>query len=85
MPGFTQHEIFHSIFDGAGKGLLDQQALQAGARELGLTLSRAETRAVLRRMSSLTGGAVDRDNFFQALMIDHTALAQAHNTVLSKG
>ena len=38
-----------------------------------LNLSKAETRTVLRRMSSIVGGPVDQDNFYYALNIDFSS------------
>ena len=43
----------------------------------GLNLSKAETRTVLRRMSSIVGGPVDQDNFYYALNIDFSSQQQS--------
>lgn len=67
--GFTTSEVF-GIFDIDGKGTLDIMSLQQGAREVGAVLSRAEARGVLRRMSVLVGGPVDKRSFFEALELD---------------
>ena len=67
--GFTKSEVF-GIFDYEDKGTLDLMSLQQGARDIGVTLSRAEARSILRRMSILVGGAVDKKTFFEALEVD---------------
>lgn len=67
--GYTAAEIF-AIFDPEDKRTVDLTSLQEGAREVGLTLSRLEARALLRRMSVMSGGTVDRGNFFSSLDID---------------
>jgi hypothetical protein len=67
--GFTKSEVFN-IFDYEDKGTLDLMSLQQGAREIGVTLSRAEARSILRRMSILVGGAVDKRTFFEALEVE---------------
>ena len=70
--GYTGREVF-ALFDPDGKGNLDVAAIQQGAREAGTNLTRAEARGVLRRMSLLVGGAINRDTFFDALEIDANA------------
>ena len=67
--GFTAGEVF-SLFDPSGAGILDLAALLAGSRELGVTMTRAEARNVMRRMSELCGGAIDRLSFFESFGID---------------
>jgi len=67
--GYTKSEVF-GIFDYEDKGTLDLMSLQQGAREIGVTISRAEARSILRRMSILVGGAVDKKTFFEALEVD---------------
>ena len=47
----------------------------------GLNLSKAETRTVLRRMSSVVGGPVDKDNFFYALNIDFSSQPELRKTM----
>jgi Ca2+-binding EF-hand superfamily protein len=67
--GYTAAEVF-ALFDPADRRCVDLSALQEGAREVAVAVSRVEARAVLRRMSVLSGGAVDRGSFFAALEID---------------
>ena len=67
--GYSRREIF-ALFDTDGHGNLDVAAVQRGGRELGQALTRAEARGVLRRMNSLTRGAVTRLTFFDALEIE---------------
>eukprot|EP01038_Epipyxis_sp_PR26KG_P008719 gene8719-11781_t len=67
--GFTPKEVF-SLFDPDGRGVLDVMSLHQGAREVGLSISRAEIRSVLRRMSLIAGGPVNRVTFYEALQID---------------
>ena len=45
-------------------------SLQLGARELGVQMSRSEARAILRRLTTLAGGPVDRYAFYKALEVD---------------
>lgn len=67
--GLTPNQIF-ALFDPDEKGILDIVSLQYGARELGMTVTRADMRSVLRRMSLLIGGAVTRKSFFEGLGVD---------------
>jgi len=67
--GFTPNEIY-AMFDVERRGTLDLASLQQGAREIGAQLSRPEARAVLRRMSLLSGGPVEKGTFFECLKID---------------
>lgn len=67
--GYTAAEIF-ALFDPDDKRAIDLASLQEGARELGVAINRAEARGILRRMSVLAGGTVDRGTFFSALDID---------------
>jgi Ca2+-binding EF-hand superfamily protein/FtsZ-binding cell division protein ZapB len=67
--GFTGNEVF-AMFDRDGKGTLDMTALSHGIQRLGLMLTSAEVRGMLRRMSVLAGGAVTKASFFESLDID---------------
>ena len=67
--GYSGREIF-ALFDTDGKGILDVAGVQRGGRELGQALTRAEARGVLRRMNSLTRGAITRQTFYDALEIE---------------
>jgi Ca2+-binding EF-hand superfamily protein len=67
--GFTLSEIF-AMFDPNGKGSLDLLSLMHGAKELGVALTRAEARNVLRRMSLFAGGIIDKISFFETLDIN---------------
>jgi Ca2+-binding EF-hand superfamily protein len=67
--GFTSSEVF-AIFDIDRQGTLDLMSLQQGSRELGVTLSRGESRAILRRMGLLVGGVVTKTTLFEAFEID---------------
>ena len=67
--GFTGNEVF-AMFDRDGRGTLDMAALTHGIQRLGLTLTNAEVRSMLRRMSVLAGGSVNKASFFEALDID---------------
>jgi Ca2+-binding EF-hand superfamily protein len=67
--GLTPSEIF-AVFDESKKGSIDLVSLMQGGRELGVTMSRAEGRNVLRRLSLLAGGVIDKVGFFEALGID---------------
>lgn len=75
--GFTHSEIF-ALFDEESKGSLDIVGLMKGARELGVLMSRAEARNVLRRLSLLSGGVVDKVSFFDALDIDYGGRKKGH-------
>ena len=63
--GFTESEIF-ALFD-AGEGVVSLSSLQRGARELGLNISRTESRCLLRNLSSESGGIVDKRSFMRAM------------------
>ena len=67
--GFTPGEVF-ALFDQDNKGNVDLQGLSSGAREIGCTLTRPEARAIMRRMTLLAGGPVDKNTFFEAFQID---------------
>ena len=67
--GYTGNEVF-ALFDRDGKGALDVSALNQGVQRLGLTLTHAEVRSILRRMTVLAGGTVNKASFFEALDID---------------
>lgn len=69
LAGFTSAEVF-AIFDIDRQGTLDLMSLQQGSRELGVTLSRGESRAILRRMGLLVGGVVTKKTLFEAFEID---------------
>lgn len=64
--GYTHAEVFE-LFDVDAKGIVDLMCLQRGARELGVNMSRAEARAVLRRLTLNAGGPVDKLSFFDSL------------------
>jgi Ca2+-binding EF-hand superfamily protein len=64
--GYTHNEVF-MLFDPENKGTVDLMSLQSGARELGINLSRADSRGVLRMISLYAGGLVDKPSFFEAL------------------
>lgn len=72
--GFTGNEVF-ALFDRDGKGILDVAALNYGVQRLGLTMTHAEVRSMLRRMTVLAGGTVGKASFFEALDIDLRAFA----------
>lgn len=67
--GYTGNEVF-AMFDPDETGYLDVASLQHGIQKLGLTLTNAEVRSMMRRMTLLTGGTVNRASFFEALGID---------------
>lgn len=67
--GYSGNEVF-AIFDRYEAGALDVASLFYGAQKLGITLTQAETRAMMRRMTILTGGTVNRASFYDALDID---------------
>lgn len=67
--GFTGNEVF-ALFDRDGKGVQDVSALNYGVQRLGLTMTHAEVRSMLRRMTVLAGGTVSKASFFEALDID---------------
>jgi Ca2+-binding EF-hand superfamily protein len=67
--GATPSDIF-GIFDESNKGSVDMISLMQGARELGVTMTRTEGRNVLRRLSLMAGGIIDKLSFFDALEID---------------
>jgi hypothetical protein len=67
--GLTPSEIF-ALFDESKKGSIDLISLMQGGRELGVTMSRAEGRNVIRRLSFLAGGVIDKGSFFEALGIE---------------
>lgn len=69
--GLTKSEIF-AIFDESNKGSLDLVSLLQGARELSVPMTRAEGRSVLRRLSLLAGGIIDKSSLFEALEIEST-------------
>jgi len=67
--GYTGNEVF-ALFDRYEAGTLDVASLFYGAQKLGITLTLAETRAMMRRMTVLTRGTVNRASFYDALDID---------------
>ena len=67
--GYSGNEVF-ALFDRYEAGSLDVASLSYGAQKLGITLTQAETRAMMRRMTILTGGTVNRASFYDALDID---------------
>ena len=67
--GFTEREVF-TLFDD-GNGTITVLSMQKGARELGLNLSRSESRTVLRRLGLSAGGIVDKLSFFDALDVEN--------------
>jgi Ca2+-binding EF-hand superfamily protein len=67
--GATASDIF-GIFDESNKGSVDMISFLQGARELGVTMTRAEGRNVLRRLSLMAGGIIDKLSFFEALELD---------------
>jgi Ca2+-binding EF-hand superfamily protein len=67
--GYSGNEVF-AMFDRYEAGALDVASLFYGAQKLGITLTQAETRAMMRRMTILTGGTVNRASFYDALDID---------------
>lgn len=69
ISGMSPNELF-GIFDTEDRRVLDLQSLHGGARELGVTMTRPEARAVLRRMC-LAVDVVDRKSFLPSLGIDH--------------
>ena len=75
--GFTHAEVF-AHFDEDSKGSVDIVGLMKGARDLGVLMSRAEARNVLRRMSLLAGGVVDKVSFFDALDVDYGGRGKLH-------
>lgn len=66
--GYSKNEIFSEFVD-RPRGLLDLNAMQRGSRELGVLMSQAEARAVLRRMTNIAGGPIDQDSLYLALQI----------------
>jgi Ca2+-binding EF-hand superfamily protein len=77
--GSTSNEVF-ALFDMSRKNLVDLASLQLGARDLGITLSRSEVRKLLRRLSTLINGPVDKEGFFKALDIDTSSDRIASST-----
>ena len=69
--GFTANEVF-GYFDCDRRGTIDIAGLQDGAQQLSAPLSRPEARGIMRRMSLLAGGTVDKKAFFECLEIDCT-------------
>ena len=67
--GYTENEVF-ALFDPERRGALDVAGLQHGSRAVNSELSRAEARAVVRRMMQLVTGELDRARFYEALQID---------------
>lgn len=67
--GYSANEVF-SYFDRDRRDTMDLAGLQDGAEQLGANLSRPEARGVMRRMTLLAGGPVDRKAFFESLEID---------------
>lgn len=67
--GYSANEVF-SYFDRDRRDTMDLAGLQDGAEQLGASLSRPEARGVMRRMTLLAGGPVDRKAFFESLEID---------------
>ena len=82
LSGLSSNEIF-SLFDSENRTVLDVQSLHAGAGEIGVTMTRAEARAILRRMY-LVVDAVDRKSFLTALGLDENSRDNSDRTSTSR-
>jgi Ca2+-binding EF-hand superfamily protein len=69
QAGFTGSEVF-ALFDHHGRGTLDVAALSHGMQIMGLKLTHPEVRSILRRMTQLAGGTVNKASFYDAFDID---------------
>lgn len=67
--GDTPAQVF-GYFHSRESRTLDAQNLQAGSRQIGASLTRAETNALMRRMTQLSNGPVDIRSFFEGFKVD---------------